>query len=93
LCPMMVFVLIVSVATAGLFAWLVMTLSRTTFELRVPRALAGVLHASPFSAIPSEPPSAPEAAESGEADPAVIPDDSVELAVRERLYGSRARRR
>jgi hypothetical protein len=90
----MIALVIVSIATAGLFAWLMLALARDSFEIRVPRALAGVRISSVAArAIRSSPRPVESGREPGHADPEAAPAEDVELAVRERLYGTRTRPR
>jgi hypothetical protein len=87
-------VIIVSIATAGLFAWLLVVLARASFEIRVPRALAGARIGSVAArAIRSTPSPVERRQEPERSDPSVVPPEDVELAVRERLYGSSPRAR
>jgi hypothetical protein len=92
----MTVVIVVCVATAVLIGWLMVLLARAATEIRVPRALAlGRLGPSAYRAIraaparlhprpePREPSAEPQSRGHSELDP-----EDVELAVRERLYGT-----
>lgn len=69
-------------------------LSRASFEIRVPRALAGARIGSVAArAIRSSPRPVESRREPDHADPEATPPEDVELAVRERLYGTRTRPR
>jgi hypothetical protein len=85
---------IVSIATAGLFAWLMVALARASFEIRVPRALAvGRISSAASRVIRPNPKPVESRREPERLDPEAVPPEDVELAVRERLYGTRARAR
>lgn len=85
----MTVLIIVVIALAALFGWLLLELARTSGSERLPRALAGAL-AQPL-AIRSAMIRRRESAQRTEPD---VPDEGeVELAIRERLYGSSSRPR
>jgi hypothetical protein len=78
---MMVFVLIVSLATVALAAWMTLVVSRGRVELRPAKALAGVRGAASLWSARSH--------ARADIDRPGADDRAVELAVRERLYGRR----
>jgi hypothetical protein len=80
---MLVFVLIVSLATVALVAWVSLAASRGSFQLRATKALAGVRGAASLRSARNQ---APDADRPGG------DERAVELAVRERLYGQPAPR-
>jgi hypothetical protein len=91
---MLVFVLIVSLATVAFVAWVTLAVGRGRVELRATKALAGVRGAASLWSEPSPP--RPESDRQTEtfpdADRTGGDDRAVELAVRERLYGQRPSR-
>jgi hypothetical protein len=91
---MLVFVLIMSLATVILLAWVTVVVTRGGFELRATKVLTIVRGGASPRTAPSQPP--PDAGRQRGARPdgdSRSGDDlDVELAVRERLYGQRAPR-
>jgi hypothetical protein len=87
----MIIVILVGVATAALVGWLMIVLARFAPEVRVPRALAlGRLAPSAYRAIRTAPARLQVSPEAPEPDPERESPEDVELAVRERLYGTRS---